>query len=143
MKTEKFDTFKNGKYSLDQGGTIMLSTEKWNEIKSFKKYNFSQRETARKMKISRNTVRKYWDSKHPPVFQKRKEYKHKTDNFRERIQNLIDNGFIGTVICKKIKTEGFEGSLSSVYREIRRLGKRKNKGTTRFETPPGKQAQYD
>lgn len=143
MKTENFDKIKNAEYSPDKGGIIMLSEEKWNEIKYFKKYDFSQREVARKMKISRNTVRKYWDSKHPPVFQKRKEYKHKTDSFKERIKKLLDQGFIGTVIWEKIIKEGFEGSLACVYREIRRLGKKKKKGTTRFETPPGKQAQYD
>jgi len=59
LKTENFDKIKYAEYSPDKGGIIMLSEEKWNEIKYFKKYGFLQREVARKMEISRNTVRKY------------------------------------------------------------------------------------
>ncbi|MDA3863127.1 MAG: IS21 family transposase [Deltaproteobacteria bacterium] len=143
MKREKFVKNISTKYSSKKGECIMLSKEKWNEIKHFKKYDFSQREVARKMEISRNTIRKYWDSKNTPQFKKRKKYKHKMDSFKKRIKQLLDKGFIGTVIYKKLKTEGFKGSLSSIYREIRRLEKRKKQGETRFETPPGKQAQYD
>jgi transposase len=68
----------------------MLSKENWNKIKYFKKYNFSQREVARKMEISRNTVRKYWDNKNTPQFKKRKKYKHKMDSFKKRIKQLLD-----------------------------------------------------
>ncbi len=62
MKRDNFVKNMSTKYSFDKRGRIMLRKENWNEIKYFKKHNFSQREVARKMEISRNKFRKYWDS---------------------------------------------------------------------------------
>jgi response regulator of citrate/malate metabolism len=96
MKRDKFVKNMSNEYSSKKGECIMLSKENWNEIKYFKKYNFSQREVARKMVISRNTVRKYWDSKNTPQFKKRKKYKHKTDSFKKKIKQPMNTILLST-----------------------------------------------
>ncbi len=110
----------------------MLSKEMWKQISYLRKYYFSQREVAKKMGISRNTVRKYWDSETPPKFKKRKNYKHKTDQFSKRIQKLMDKGSCGTVIYEKLKEEGYSGGLSTLYREIKRIKTKKRKNMEKF-----------
>ena len=105
----------------------MISQDTWKQIRYLKKYYFSQREVARKMGISRNTVRKYWDSETPPKFKKRNNYKRKTDQYSKKIQKFMDEGVYGTVIYEKLKKEGYSGSLVSIYREIKRIKIKKRK----------------
>ena len=106
----------------------------------------SIRAIAKRLKVSRNTVRRYLRQGGPPVYERRVERELVTMGFEERVKELLKDGHIGTVIYERVKGEGYKGSLSSIYRLINAIREdemRKEKATSRFETGPGEQMQYD
>lgn len=97
------------------------------------------------MKLSKNTVRKYLRSSDPPQF-KARQYERMLDGYEDRIKEMIGNRYIGTRIYSELMGMGYEGSLSTVHRYIRETRSQEeinSKITTRVETAPGKQMQYD
>ena len=44
----------------------MISTEAYASIRQSRKNGLSMRETARKLGMSRNTIKRYWDGAHTP-----------------------------------------------------------------------------
>jgi transposase len=68
------------------------------------------------------------------------------DGYEDRVEEMLERQYIGTRIHEELTEMGFEGSLSTVHRHIREIKKEaviREKVTTRFETPPGRQMQYD
>jgi transposase len=98
-----------------------------------------------RLKISRNTVRKYLRSSEPPRF-KAREYEKLIDRYEEIIKGMLKKHYIGTRVYNELIQMGYRGSLSSLHRYIagiRQAEDLKWKATTRVETEPGKQMQYD
>lgn len=65
---------------------------------------------------------------------------------KEEIKVMLDKGYIGTRIHKELVEKGYNGSLSSVHRFLRSIkgeDKTAKLATTRVETGPGEQMQYD
>jgi hypothetical protein len=59
---------------------------------------------------------------------------------------MLEKRYIGTRIHEELKNKGYEGSLSAVHKYLHRLRMDEEvsqKATTRFETRPGQQMQYD
>ena len=59
---------------------------------------------------------------------------------------MLAKEMIGTRIFNELKQKGFSGSQSSVDRYLQKIRKTSDLGSkmsTRFETEPGKQMQYD
>ena len=118
---------------------------KWQQVKALKGRGVSIKKIARKLKLSKNTVRKYLRSTEPPQFKSR-EYARLLDPYEETIEEMLGKKYIGTRIYDELVQKGYTGSLSSVHRYI--AGKKetdriKAKATTRVETEPGRQMQYD
>jgi len=117
----------------------------WHKIKVLKANGAGIKKIAKELKLSRNTVRKYLRSPDPPEFKKR-EYRKGLEKYEGHILEMLEKKFIGTRIYNELKKEGYGGSLSSVHRYIRDLKKEneiKSRITTRVETQPGQQMQYD
>jgi len=117
----------------------------WQQVKALCAQGFHVKQLARRLKVSRNTVKKYLRSSDPPEFQAR-EYTRKSDPYESEIKAMIKKGFIGTRIHEELTALGFAGSLSTVERVIHTIKKEKERSdrvTTRVETPPGRQMQYD
>lgn len=117
----------------------------WQQVKALRQQGYHVKQIARRLKISKNTVKKYLRSSDPPAFQSR-EYTKKSDPYMGEIKAMIKKGFIGTRIYEELIALGFTGSLSTVERVINMIRKekdRRDKVTTRVETPPGRQMQYD
>jgi len=117
----------------------------WQQVKALQAQGFHVKQIARRLDLSKNTVKKYLRSAEPPEFHTR-EYTKKSDPFIDDIKGMIGKGFIGTRIHEELMNLGFIGSLSSVERTIHTIKKekdRKERVTTRVETPPGRQMQYD
>jgi len=117
----------------------------WQQVKALRTQGFHVKQIARQLKISKNTVKKYLRSSDPPRFHAR-EYKKKCDGYLAVIKEMIREGFIGTRIHEELIAMGFTGSLSTVERVIQSIKEekaRKERITTRVETPPGRQMQYD
>lgn len=118
---------------------------KWKEVKRLKSEGFGIKIIARKLKISKNTVKKYLKSSTPPVFNKPVRQSGVVI-FKTEVEAMLKNQFIGTRIYEELKKLGYTGSLSSVHRFLQHEKKTKeinSKRTSRFETEPGKQMQYD
>ncbi len=117
----------------------------WQQVIALRAQGFHVKQIARKLKISKNTVKKYLRSSDPPRFQAR-DYTKKSDPYMDDIKRMIKDKFIGTRIHEELTALGFTGSLSTVERMIHAIKKEKERSdriTTRVETPPGRQMQYD
>ena len=123
----------------------MIRMYKWHKIKTMEGRGESIKGIMRELKLSRNTVRKYVRSSDPPKFTAR-EYERELDGYEEEIKEMLGKKYIGTRIFDELGGIGYEGSLSSVHRYIREIKgeeERSKKVTTRMETSPGEQMQYD
>jgi transposase len=122
----------------------MISMYKWQQIKALRGKGMRIKSIAKRLKVS-NTVRRYVRSIVPPVFQSR-EYEKMLDGYEDEIKEMLSKRYIGTRIFRELSRTGYEGSLSTVHRYIREAREKdeiSSKVTTRVETPPGKQMQYD
>lgn len=123
----------------------MISMYKWQQIKVLRSKGVSIKKIARKMKLSKNTVRKYVRSSEPPRFKPR-HYTKLLNEYEDKTNEMLRKGYIGTRIYNELVAMGYKGSLPTVYRYLAGIRERetiKQKVTTRVETPPGKQMQYD
>ncbi|MGI6285054.1 IS21 family transposase [Neomoorella humiferrea] len=118
---------------------------KWQRIKALHAQGVGIRQIARTVGVSRNTVRKYLKEANPPQF-KAREYVKELDRYQEEIKIMLAKGYIGTRIYKELVDKGYQGSLASVHRYLRSIkaeDKTAKLATTRVETGPGRQMQYD
>ncbi len=118
---------------------------KWQQVKALKAQGVSIKKIARKLKLSKNTVRKYLRSLDPPQF-KTREYEKVVEPYAEQVTTMLEKHFIGTRIFNELLRIGYRGSLSSVHRHIaaqKETEQISEKVTTRVETEPGCQMQYD
>lgn len=123
----------------------MVSMYKWQQIKGLRSNGVSIKKIAKQLKLSKNTVRKYLRSSEPPHF-KAREYEKMLKEYEDEVKEMIRKGYIGTRIYTELIGMGYKGSLSTVHRYIHDAKKEEeiNKQvTTRIETAPGKQMQYD
>lgn len=107
----------------------------------------SQRGIARKLGISRNTVKKYLEN---PVISEGKggpeRRKSKLDPYEGNIATWLeeDFGYSATWIYDHLCHMGFTGSYEIVKRKVQKLKAERQKVVyMRFETEPGYQAQVD
>lgn len=117
----------------------------WQRVKALKLQGITIKEITRQLKLSRNTVRKYLRSNDAPSFSHRRTEKG-LDKYEATIGEMLENKYIGTRIYKELSAIGYGGSLSSVHRyvaDITKGEKKKALVTTRVESEPGSQMQYD
>lgn len=128
----------------------MITFEMHMEIKILHKQGMSNRAIARKLGISRNTVRRYLRAQCEPVkYTPRPAAVSLLDEYRDYIRQRIADAhpykIPATVIAREITERGYHGGLSILREFIRSL----NSTTTepeqvvRFETEPGRQMQVD
>ncbi len=126
----------------------MKDMEDWAAVQRVYKQTGSKRATAEFLGIARNTVRKLLDMDHEPEYH-RKVTHSKIDPYIEQIieWRCEPYDFNGTRIFRELQNRGYEGSISPLYRFLRRIdedvGKISSKATVRHESPPGDQAQFD
>lgn len=102
-------------------------------------------EIAKETGYNRRTVRKYVNSKVPPVTKKRSPKASKLDNYRDYINQRLNNyPLTASRIYREIQEKGFTGKYTIVKDFVREI--RPKTGVCaiyRYETHPGKQAQVD
>ena len=118
--------------------------DKWYEIWKLKEQGVSIRKISKKLNCHRDTVRKYLQNHDPPEYKSSKRTRE-IEKHRSLIEKCLENDFIGTRIYRELLKEGYNQEISCLYRFIRELKGEQNRKqvTTRFETTPGQQAQYD
>ena len=126
----------------------MYRLQDWAAVQRVYKQTHSKRETAKILKISRNTVKKLLDMKEAPIYN-RTVYKSCLDKYKEMIieWRCEPYNFNGTRIMRELEKKGYTGSIGPIYRFLQKVdedvGLISSKATVRIETPPGDQAQFD
>jgi len=117
------------------------------DIITMHRKGLKQRAIARKLGISRNTVKKYIKNPNlvfePPQSRNRKSL---LDPYGDNIKAWIeeDSDYTATWIYDRLSNMGFIGSYEIVKRRVRRIKENYHKvAYMRFETEPGYQAQMD
>lgn len=117
------------------------------DIITLHRKGLKQRAIARKLSISRNTVKKYienpalaFEPPHPRI------RKSRLDPYSDNIKVWIeeDSDYTAAWIYDRLSNMGFIGSYEIVKRRVRRIKENYHKvAYMRFETEPGYQAQVD
>jgi len=117
------------------------------DILTLKKKGLSQRKIARKLGISRNTVKKYLENpEFPDSRNGDRKRKSLLDPYVGNIEAWLkeDFDYTGTWIYDRLTNMGFSGSYEIVKRKVHDLKAERQKiAYMRFETEPGYQAQVD
>ncbi len=126
----------------------MKSLEDWAAVQRVYRQTKSIRATSRTLHISRNTVKRLLKMNDAPKYS-RTSYPSKLDAFKEQIIEWRCEPFCynGTRIFRELKARGYTGSIGPVYYYLKKVDEDINhiskKATTRHESPPGDQAQFD
>lgn len=117
------------------------------DIMVLNRKGFSQRQIARKLGISRNTVKKYLDHQgYPEAHRPTVRRRSLLDAYQGNIVAWLDEDseYQGTWIYDRLRSMGFAGSYQIVKRAVHQLkADRQRVAFMRFETEPGFQAQVD
>lgn len=84
----------------------MISMYKWQQIKALRVKGVGIRGIAKKLGISRNTVRRYLRGTGPPEF-KAREYGKMLDRYGEGIREMLSKKYIGTRIFAELSMMGY------------------------------------
>jgi transposase len=107
----------------------------------------SQRKIARRLGISRNTVKKYLENPALPGNEKRmRKRKSLLDPYRDNIKAWLaeDMDYTAAWIYDRLSAMGFPGSYEIVKRKVSEIKAERQKiAYMRFETEPGYQGQVD
>ena len=117
----------------------------WQQVKALRAKGASIKKISKNLKISKNTVRKYLRSSEPPRF-KARPYEKILNGYEDKVKEMLKKRYIGTRIFSELSATGYNGSLATVHRYIREAKRQdeiSKRVTTRIETAPGKQMQYD
>lgn len=117
------------------------------DILDLHRSGLTQRTIARKLGISRNTVKKYIDAPES-CLKNPKPYHRKSilDPYHRMIKAWLDEDeyYKATWIYDRLVNQGYAGSYETVKRKVAGLKRHKQKiAYMRFETMPGHQAQVD
>ncbi len=117
------------------------------DIITLHRKGLKQRNIARKLGISRNTVKKYVEN--PELAFKLAQFRNRKsllDPYSDNIKAWVeeDSDYTATWIYDRLSNMGFMGSYEIVKRRVRRIKENFHKvAYMRFETEPGYQAQVD
>ena len=125
----------------------MVTMNKFKQIRELKNLGHSDSEIARKLKINRKTVAKYFKSNTPPKYKTRPSSTRKdpTEGLQSRIDELVDDDkMLAIDVYELLKEEGYQGSERTVRRRVAQI--RGQKPVERFfeqKYTPGEQSQFD
>jgi len=124
----------------------MLSLEVWVDIRSMHKQGYSIRGIARKLRISRNTVRKALRADGSPRYIQSTPIPSKLDPYKAYLKTRLEAypELSGIRLLEEIRSQGYTGQISILRDFIRPLRTQIHRDlTVRFETMPGQQGQVD
>jgi len=123
----------------------MITMGKWAAIRQLNERGYGKRTIARMLGVSRNTVKRALKQEDVPKYERKKLPAKKTDPFQDIIKEMLwEKEFIGTRILTEIRKQGYTGSLTTLYRFLKKIKKDPPvKTTCRYETEPAEQAQFD
>lgn len=126
----------------------MITQEHYVKIHVLHQQGVSIRAIARKLNLSRTTVRRHFRNEQPPHYSARPVRPSKLNPYKDYIRERIDAAkpywIPAAVLFREIKAQGYQGSASMVRAFVATLKpKAKLDPVVRFETAPGQQLQVD
>jgi transposase len=126
----------------------MLNLEDWMEIRILHRQGLGIRDIARRLKVSRNTVRKALRAEASPRYRRRVRRASKLDPYqdylRARMAAAKPDWLPATVLHREIVERGYRGGISLLRAWLRPLkATAAAEPVVRFETAPGEQLQMD
>lgn len=124
----------------------MTTMEEQVAIQALKDKGLGIREIARKLQLSRNTVRRYLRRVASPEYAIRRPPPNaELERFRKEIDSKLGEELIGSRILNDLRQQGYQGPARTFYRYLARVRTEvePSPAVERFETGPGKQGQYD
>lgn len=126
----------------------MLTQELLVDIHVLSRQGLGIRAIAKKLQLSRNTVRRYLrDVAKTPTYSPRPSRSTKLEPYktylRERIEAAKPDWIPATVLLREIQAQGYQGKDGILKIYIRAFKQRPADPVVRFETPPGQQMQVD
>lgn len=122
----------------------MIPKEECMDIWVLSRQGYSQRQIAKRLGISRVTVKKYLESRELPGYRKIAR-KSQIDPYRQLVQGWLgQDDYLATKIHEMLIGQGYQGAYDSVQRYVKTLKEERDRvAYIRFETVPGQQAQVD
>jgi len=120
--------------------------EDWITIRNLKKRNpkMGTRTIAKKLELSRNTVKNALRSEDPPTYKRNTYTNPELQPFQEYI---IEQYFVkklkGSRVLNDLRSKGCNVSRSAFYRYIQQYNTEFTRAYMRYETKPGEQGQFD
>lgn len=110
--------------------------------------DLSQREIARRLGVSRNTVARYAASDEVPRYKQREPRPTKLAPFHDYVKARMDAAYPDVIaapaLLRELREKGYTGQLRSLQSFMRaHQPAPKDDPVVRFETPPGQQMQCD
>jgi len=123
----------------------MIKVEDWVTIRNLYNQGYGKKRIAKILGISVNTVRRALKSDQPPEYKRSKSRDQKILPYAEVVKEMyLEKKLIGTRIYEELKKLGYDGSLMTLYRYLKKIKQEPgDRATIRFETLPGVQAQFD
>jgi transposase len=127
----------------------MITQERLVEIHVLHRQGLGIRAIAKKLNVSRNTVRQYLRNvAKTPHYKPRQARPSKLEPFhaylRQRIEAAKPHWIPATVLFREIQAQGYQGKEGIVKNYIRPFKPKSDaEPVVRFETPPGQQMQVD
>jgi transposase len=120
--------------------------EDWLVIKNLKAKNpdKSNREIARDLGISHNTVKAALERNEAPEYRRKGLSNAELEVFHEVIFEMLNvKKFKGSRIFNELKSKGYKGGRTSMYVYLSKIQIKEQKFFTPYETEPGEQSQFD
>jgi len=120
--------------------------EDWLVIKNLKTKSpdKSNREIARDLGISHNTVKAALQRNEVPEYRRQGSSNSELATFHDVIFEMLNvKKFKGCRIFNELKSKGYKGGKTSMYLYLSRMQIKEHKFFTPYETGPGEQAQFD
>lgn len=120
--------------------------EDWITIRNLKKRNpgMGTRKIAKKLGLSRNTVKNALKSENPPEYKREAYINPELEPFHDFI---IEKYFVtklkGSRVLNELRSKGCKVSGSAFYRYIQQYKPEFTRSFMRYETKPGEQGQFD
>ena len=120
--------------------------EDWVTIKNLKAKDasISNRQIARELGISHNTVKAALQRQEAPEYKREIKRDSALDSFREIIFEMVNvKKFRGSRILEEVISKGYKGGRTAFYDFLRKIKIPEQKHFTPYQTDPGEQAQFD
>lgn len=123
----------------------MISKEGYMEIKAMVRNGMTVRAISRKLGLHRNTVKKHLMSDDFPQYRKTRRRESILSPYGQTIRDYLEeDDYRATWIHARLKNQGYTGSYDTVKHYVQTIKQQKTRlAYVRFETEPGRQAQFD